>query len=334
VTHVPGVSVQRVARDGRSVAVPHLSILIPVYNEEDNIEPLVERLFTVLHTLPHAFEVLVIDDGSRDRSFERLQTAAARLPELKVVRFRRNYGQTAAMMAGIDFARGDVLVSLDADLQNDPADIPLLLAKLEEGFDVVSGWRKARRDARFRRTMVSRAANWMISRISGVRLSDYGCTLKAYRRDVIKGVKLYGEMHRFIPIYATWLGARVTEIPVRHHPRLRGESKYGLERVAKVLLDMIVVSFLDRFFVKPIYVFGGVGLLSIVAAFGTLGLMIWLRFARGVSMILTPLPLLSALFFLIGTISILMGLLAEMTVRTYFESQHRSAYTVRESVNL
>jgi glycosyltransferase involved in cell wall biosynthesis len=311
-----------------------LSILIPVFNEQENISVLLDRLFSVLRSLPYTFEVLAIDDGSQDGSFRELQAGTEKYQELKLVRFRRNYGQTAAMMAGIDFSQGRILVSLDADLQNDPADIPLLLEKLNEGYDVVSGWRKVRRDARFRRTFVSRVANRIISWISGVRLNDYGCTLKAYRRDVIKDVKLYGEMHRFIPIYAHWSGARVTEIPVRHHPRTRGQSKYGLERVVKVVLDMIVVKFLDRHFVKPIYVFGGVGLASIAVAFLILSLTIWLRLARGISMILTPLPLLSALFFLIGTVSILMGLLAEMIVRTYFESQGRPVYAVREFVNV
>lgn len=313
---------------------PHLSILIPVYNEEDNVGPLIERLFEVLRAMPYSFEVLAVDDGSKDATFDRLSHAAASRPELKVLRFRRNYGQTAAMMAGIDFARGEVLVSLDADLQNDPGDIPMLLAKLEEGYDVVSGWRKERQDARFRRTLISRVANRMISWISGVKLRDYGCTLKAYRRDVIKGVKLYGEMHRFIPIYATWLGGSVVEIPVRHHPRARGQSKYGLERIAKVLLDMIVVTFLDRYLVKPIYLFGGAGLASIVLSVVILGLAIWLRLFEDISLIQTPLPLLSALLFLIGVVSILMGLLAEMTVRTYFESQHRPIYTVRDTRNL
>ena len=315
-------------------APPYLSILIPIYNEEENVAPLMERLFEVLHGLPHSFEVLAVDDGSKDGTFARLSQAAAQHPELKVLRFRRNYGQTAAMMAGIDFARGDVLVSLDADLQNDPGDIPLLLAKLDEGYDVVSGWRKSRKDAPIRRTLVSRMANRMISWISGVHLQDYGCTLKAYRRDVIKGVKLYGEMHRFIPIYATWLGASVVEIPVRHHPRLAGQSKYGLERAAKVLLDMMVVTFLDRYFVKPIYLFGGLGLISIVLAVGVLALAVKWRLFDNTSLIQTPLPLLSALLLLIGTLSILMGLLAEMTVRTYFESQDRSVYTVRDSINL
>jgi glycosyltransferase involved in cell wall biosynthesis len=332
--HVLDLSRDSAPHGGKNPAPPYLSILIPIYNEEDNIGPLMERLFTVLRQLPHTFEVLAVDDGSRDATFARLQLAASRYAELRVLQFRRNYGQTAAMMAGIDFARGEVLVSLDADLQNDPDDIPLLLAKLDEGYDVVSGWRKDRQDARFRRTLVSRVANRMISWISGVRLRDYGCTLKAYRREVIKGVKLYGEMHRFIPIYAKWLGASVAEVPVRHHPRARGQSKYGLERVAKVILDMIVVTFLDRYFVKPIYLFGGVGLVSIVLSVAVLGVALWLRLFEHTSLIQTPLPLLSALFFLIGTVSILMGLVAEMTVRTYFESQHRPVYTVRDSLNL
>ncbi|HUK34729.1 MAG TPA: glycosyltransferase family 2 protein [Vicinamibacterales bacterium] len=324
------------SRDGNidESPAPDLSILIPIFNEQENIPILLEQLFTVLRSLPYTFEVLAVDDGSQDASFSELQAAAGNYPELKVVRFRRNYGQTAAMMAGIDFSRGRILISLDADLQNDPADIPALLARLDEGYDVVSGWRKVRQDARFRRTFVSRVANRIISWISGVRLNDYGCTLKAYRREVIKDIKLYGEMHRFIPIYAYWSGARVTEIPVQHHARRRGQSKYGLERVVKVVLDMIVVKFLDRHFVKPIYVFGGVGLASIAIALLILSVTVWLRLAKGISMILTPLPLLSALFFLIGTVSVLMGLLAEMIVRTYFESQSRPVYAVRERVNL
>ena len=313
---------------------PYVSLIIPIYNEQANIAPLMQRVFEVVGGLGFSFEVLAIDDGSEDGSFQLLELETMRHPELKVIRFRRNYGQTAAMMAGIDHAAGAILISLDADLQNDPADIPKLLARLEEGYDVVSGWRIDRQDARFRRKLISRAANLLISRISGVRLNDYGCTLKAYRRDVIKNVKLYGEMHRFIPIYASWMGARVTEIPVRHHPRTRGVSKYGLERVVKVVLDMIVVKFLDRYFVKPIYVFGGVGLASIGFSILIIAAAIWLRFYEGISLIQTPLPLLSALFFLLGTTSLLMGLLAEMMVRTYFESQHRPAYTVRDSRNL
>jgi dolichol-phosphate mannosyltransferase len=236
-------------------------------------------------------------------------------------------------MAAIDNAAGDIMISIDADLQNDPADIPTLLAKLDEGFDVVSGWRKDRKDARIRRNFVSRVANQLISRISKVHLNDYGCTLKAYRRDVIKGVRLYGEMHRFIPIYASWLGARVTEIPVNHRARRFGSSKYGLERVAKVLLDLLVVAFLDRYFVKPIYLFGGFGLFSLAMAALCVGYMAYLKYAEGVSMILTPLPILAALLVLVGVLSTLMGLVAEILVRTYFESQERTIYIVGNRIN-
>jgi dolichol-phosphate mannosyltransferase len=313
---------------------PFLSIVIPIYNEEANIGPLMERLFEVLPGLGLTFEVLAIDDGSQDGTFARLEREAARRPQLKVIRFGRNYGQTAAMMAGIDHARGEVLVSLDADLQNDPADIPALLARLDEGYDVVSGWRVERQDAKIRRALTSRLASRLISRLSGVALNDYGCTLKAYRRHVIKGVRLYGEMHRFIPIYTSWLGARVTEVPVRHHPRTRGASKYGLERVGKVMLDLMVVKFLERYFAKPIYVFGGVGLVSLAVSFVALVAAVWLRAGEAVPLAATPLPVVSALFFALGISSLLMGLLAEMTVRTYFESQHRPPYTVRESRNV
>ena len=314
-------------------AAPDLSIIVPIYNEEDSIDPLVARLYEVLEKLPQSFEIIAVNDGSRDQSLARLRAAAAHRPELKIVNFRRNFGQTAAMMAGIDHASGAVLVPIDADLQNDPDDIPLLLAKLEEGYDVVSGWRKERKDAAFRRNLVSRVANRLISRISGVPLSDYGCSLKVYRRDVIKGIRLYGEMHRFIPIYAAWQGARVTELPVRHHPRKFGKSKYGLERIIKVLLDLMVVKFLDKHFVKPIYIFGGFGVFS----FGLSGLaalyMFYLKFFEGLSMIQTPLPLLSAMAFMVGVMSLLMGLLAEMLVRIYFESQNRAPYLVKDLTN-
>jgi len=278
--------------------------------------------------------VICINDGSNDRSAAELQKIASQRNELKIVNFRRNYGQTAAMMAGIDYAAGDIIVSIDADLQNDPRDIPLLLTKMDEGFDVVSGWRKDRQDAAIRRNFVSRVANRIISRISGVRLHDFGCTLKAYRRDVVKDVRLYGEMHRFVPIYASWMGARVCEIPVRHHARKFGKSKYGLERVLKVILDLVVVKFLDRYLVKPIYVFGGFGLVSLLISFFLTLLMIWLKYFEGVDMIQTPLPLLAALTFLVGVQSILLGLIAEILVRTYFEARERRAYAVRDTINI
>jgi glycosyltransferase involved in cell wall biosynthesis len=312
---------------------PAISVIVPIYNEQESIAPLCERLFGVLDDIGRRFEVICINDGSTDGSIAALQQVAAQRNELRIVNFRRNYGQTAAMMAGIDYASGNIIVSIDADLQNDPRDIPALLAKMDEGFDVVSGWRKDRQDAAIRRNFVSRVANWIISQISGVRLHDFGCTLKAYRREVVKDVRLYGEMHRFVPIYASWMGARVCEIPVRHHARKFGKSKYGLERILKVTLDLVVVKFLDRYLVKPIYVFGGFGLLSLLVSFLLTLFMIWLKFFEGVSMIQTPLPLLAALTFLVGVQSILLGLIAEILVRTYFEARERRAYSVRDTIN-
>jgi glycosyltransferase involved in cell wall biosynthesis len=315
------------------VEKPDVSIIIPVFNEEQNVDPLVETLWTCLAGMTYSFEILLINDGSSDGTLAKLRRVAAQRPHARIVDFRRNYGQTAAIMAGIDYARGGVIVSLDADLQNDPRDIPRLLDKLHEGYDVVSGWRRDRKDSAIRRNLVSRWANRLISWISGVKLHDYGCTLKAYRADVIKGVRLYGEMHRFIPIYASWMGAKVTELPVQHHSRRFGESKYGLNRVFKVILDLLVVKFLDRHFVKPIYVFGGFGLISLTISLLSGLYMLYLKIFEHVSMILTPLPLLTVITFLIAFMSVLMGLLAEMLVRTYFESQGRAAYNVRELIN-
>ena len=238
-----------------------LSVIVPVFNEEESVAPLVNALMSVLGRTRRRFEIIFVDDGSTDSSAERLSTAVATHPEIKIIQFRSNAGQTAALMAGIDHASGDTIVTIDADLQNDPEDIPMLLSKLDEGADVVSGWRKDRQDAPLRRNFVSRTANRLISRISGVRLHDYGCTLKAYRREVLGGMRLYGEMHRFVPVYASWMGAKVVELPVRHHARRFGKSKYGLNRTLKVVLDLMVVKFFSRYLVKPIYVFGGFGVL-------------------------------------------------------------------------
>jgi glycosyltransferase involved in cell wall biosynthesis len=253
---------------------------------------------------------------------------------VKVVHFRRNAGQTAAMMAGIDFASGDVIVPIDADLQNDPEDIPRLLDKLDEGYDVCSGWRKDRQDEALRRNLPSRIANRLISWVSGVPLHDYGCSLKAYRREVIKDVKLYGEMHRFIPIYASWQGAKVTEVPVRHAARKYGVSKYGLDRVVKVVLDLMVVTFIDRYAKKPIYIFGGVGFaclaLGVIAGVVALAL----KYGRGISLIQTPLPLMVVMMGITGIMCILMGLLAEIVTRTWHESQAKSIYLVKTTRNL
>jgi glycosyltransferase involved in cell wall biosynthesis len=310
-----------------------LSVIVPVFNEAESLPKLLEALTAVLTGLPYPYEIILVNDGSTDSSLSVMRSFGATHPEVKVVDFRRNYGQTAALMAGIDHATNDVVVMIDADLQNDPTDIPRLLAKLDEGYDVVSGWRKDRKDAQIRRNWISRVANKLISRVSGVRLNDYGCTLKAYRRSVVSGIRLYGEMHRFIPIYAQWQGARITELSVAHHAREFGKSKYGLERVFKVVLDLLVVVFLRRFFAKPIYLFGGCGIAAIILSFLTIGLAIGLRLFFHVSLILTPLPLLSALLFLVGMMSILLGLVAEMMVRTYYESQGARAYLVRELIN-
>ena len=311
-----------------------LSIIVPVYNEQDNVMPLYESITNAMKQADEEYEVIIVNDGSFDQTEERLRAIAATDSRFKVVNFRRNFGQTAAMMAGIDFASGDIIVGLDGDLQNDPADIPKLLAKLAEGYDFVSGWRKDRKDAALKRNLPSRLANGMISAISGIHLHDYGCSLKAYRKDVVKGVKLYGEMHRFIPIYASWQGGKVTEIPVTHHPRIHGSSKYGLERVVKVLLDLMVVKFLASYANKPIYVFGGFGLASIALSFVAGFLALFLKFFNGVSFVQTPLPLLVALAFITGVMCILMGLIAEVMMRTYYESQDKRVYLVKDAVNV
>ncbi len=309
-----------------------ISLVIPVYNEEGSLPKLFEAIATFSQQYPD-MEAIFVDDGSSDASFAILKDETQRHPYCKVIRLARNTGQTAAIQAGIDHASGDVLVFLDSDLQNDPADIPLLLAKLDEGYDVVSGWRKDRKDNPIKRNLPSHIANAIISWVSGVHLHDYGCTLKAYRREVIKDVRLYGEMHRFIPVYAVWKGAKVAEIPVSHHARKFGSSSYGLERVFKVLLDIFVIKFLDRFLAKPIYIFGGFGLialfLSLIALFWALGL----KFFSDVSLIQTPLPLFSGIAFLLGGISILLGILAEVLSRTYFASCSEKAYVAKEFVN-
>jgi len=311
-----------------------LSITIPIYNEEGNIELLYEGLVKALEPLGRPFEVILVNDGSSDGTEKLLDALAAKDPRIKVVHFRRNFGQTAAMMAGIHYASGEIIVPMDGDLQNDPADIGKLLAKLEEGYDVVSGWRQDRKDHALRRNFPSRVANWLISRISGVHLHDYGCSLKAYRRDVLKGVKLYGEMHRFIPIYASWEGGRVTEVPVTHHARIHGESKYGVDRVLKVVLDLIVVQFLARYANRPIYLFGGVGIAAITLSILAGVWAVYLKYFENTSFIQTPLPLLVVMLFVTGGMSILMGLLAEIIMRTYYESQGKAVYLVKSTANL
>jgi glycosyltransferase involved in cell wall biosynthesis len=284
-----------------------LSVVIPVYNEAENLSPLYEDVTDALLGLQEPFEILFVDDGSSDRSPEILRELAAKEDSIKVIRFRRNFGQTAAMMAGIDHASGEVIVVMDSDGQNDPADIPALLDKLAEGYDVVSGWRRKRRDKRGR-IWLSRIANRLISWTSGVRLHDYGCSLKAYRRDVIQSVRLYGEMHRFIPVYA--------------------------ERIIKVFLDLLVVQFLGRYETRPMYIFGGFGLVSWGISLASAGYAFYRKWFEDVSFILTPLPLLSVMAFITGVLSILMGLLAELLVRTYYESQQKPPYAIKNTLNL
>src|SRR4051812_47793910 len=312
---------------------PQISVVIPLFNEEENVQALLDELFSALTRLGRTHEVICVDDGSRDGTFSALSRLAAQRPELRVIRFRLNFGQTAAMSAGIEAARGDVIVPMDGDLQNDPADIGKLLARLDAGADVVSGWRKHRKDKEFGRKLPSRVANRMISAISGVRLHDYGCSLKAYRRDVLRDVKLYGEMHRFIPIYASWQGARVTEMVVNHRARRAGKSKYGLSRTLKVVLDLMVVKFLASYATKPIHVFGGFGLLSWLGAPPPFALAVYFKLTGQKGFVETPLPLLPGAFTLGGFLRLLLGLLAELVIRTYYESQDKRPYLVSEELN-
>ncbi len=310
-----------------------ISLTVPVYNERAALTPLFEKVHRVMTDHGQPWEIIFVNDGSVDGSADVLNRMASEHPEVKVIHFRRNFGQTAAMMAGFDFASGEVIIPMDGDGQNDPADIPRMLARLEEGFDVCSGWRKDRQDNALQRNLPSILANKLISAVSGVRLHDFGCSLKAYRAEVIKGVRLYGEMHRFLPIYAKWHGAKITEIPVHHHARTSGSSKYGLERVLKVIMDLVTVKFLDKYMLKPMYVFGLWGVIflavSLLFALGTL----YMR-TKGYFFTQTPLPMMSVFSFMTGTICILMGLLAEMITRTFHESQGKAIYLVRETRNL
>ena len=308
-----------------------LSLIIPVYNEEQNLPLLMDAICTALEPLKKDWEVIFVDDGSSDGSLNVLENLVAENPEhVRVVVFRRNFGQTAAIEAGIDHARGDTIVLLDADLQNDPADIPLLLAKLDEGYDLVSGWRKNRQDNRLTRTIPSNLANGLISWVTGVHLHDYGCTLKAYRRESLEGFRLYGEMHRFIPVFAHSVGAKITELPVRHHPRKFGQTKYGLERTIKVILDLFTVKFLLDYSHKPMRLFGGTGMVLILGSGILLFSLLVRKLVEGISILPSPLFSLGVMFFILGFQSILMGLIAELLARTYHESQRKPTYTIRK----
>ena len=311
-----------------------LSIIAPVFNEEDSLQLLYSAVREVLDPLKIGWEIIFVDDGSTDQSLAILTNLAKTdRHRVRVVVLQRNYGQTAAIAAGIDHAGGDIIVLIDADMQNEPSDIPLLLAKLDEGYDVVSGWRKNRQDNLLTRTIPSRIANGLISWATGVHLHDYGCTLKAYRREVISGFRLYGEMHRFIPVYAHAAGAKIIEIAVKHNPRKYGKSNYGFERIFKVVLDLFTVKFLMSFAAKPIYLFGGVGIGVMLISVLLFLFLAVRRIFFAVSILGSPFFQISVMLFVLGFQSILMGLIAELLMRTYHESQGKSTYTIREVIN-
>ena len=335
---VEGYRGKPIAGTGRTdrAVTPALSVLIPVYNEVDNVGPLHDELRVALSGL-ESYEIIFVDDGSTDGTAKLLESIQSADPShVRVALLKRNCGQTAALSAALDLARGAILVPMDGDRQNDPADIPRLLAKLDEGHDVVSGWRRERKDKWLTRRVPSQAANALIARISGVPLHDFGCTMKAYRRSVLEGVRLYGEMHRFIPVFASWQGAKVAEMVVNHRPRTAGKTKYGLGRTFNVVLDLILIRFYMKYAQRPMHFFGRIGLASITISFLTFGLMLFYKFRDSFTrlpnkdFVETPLPNLTVMFFLAGSMSILLGLVAEMVMRTYYESQHKTTYLLGE----
>lgn len=318
--------------DSPTPTAPKLSIVAPVYNEAESVGPLYEQLVAALTSLPNPYEIILVNDGSTDGTTEALDAIAELDPRVIVVHLRRNFGQSAAMQAGFDQAGGEIVVAIDADLQNDPADIPLLVGKIAEGYDVVSGWRKERKDPWLTRRLPSNVANWFISAITGVRLHDYGCSLKAYRREVLSDIRLYGDMHRFIPALAYWAGGRITETPVTHHPRQFGKSKYGLGRVLRVILDLITVKFLLSYSTKPIHVFGPWGLLSGLAGFAICLYLTLYKLITHSNIGDRPLLLLGILLLFTGMQFITLGLVAELQARTYYEAGQRPIYALRRVV--
>jgi glycosyltransferase involved in cell wall biosynthesis len=308
-----------------------ISVIVPVYNEEDSIDLLIDKINLVEKEMEsNTIEIILVDDGSTDKTKSIIIKRSNISSNIILISLVRNYGQTAALTAGIDRADGEIIVTMDADLQNDPSDIPILIEKLDEGYDVVNGWRKDRNDNYFSRILPSKFANWIISKISGVKLHDYGCTLKVYRKEILEDVKLYGEMHRFIPIYITWQGGKVVEVPVKHHSRIYGESKYGITRTVSVIVDLIFLKFMDKQFVHPIHLFGGFAVFNILLSFSCFFLMIYFKYWNGDSFIQTPLPQLVVLFVITGFLSLFMGFIAEVLMRTYFESQNKASYKIRK----
>ena len=311
------------------------SIVIPVFNEQESLPKLHQAIHEALDGIQGLdWRVIYIDDGSSDDSLQLLEELAHTDPSHTIViEFRRNFGQTAAIAAGIDYSQGDIIILMDADLQNDPSDIPMMLEKIDQGYDVVSGWRVNRQDTYLTRRLPSNIANWLISTVTGVKLHDYGCTLKAYKREIFDNFRLYGEMHRFIPAYAHSVGARIIEVPVQHHPRRYGETKYGLSRTAKVILDLLTVKFLITYANKPIYLFGGTGFVLISISVLVMLFLSVRRLWLQVSVFESPLFIISILSLILGSQSIFIGLIAELLVRTYHESQHKPTYTVRKVIN-
>lgn len=309
---------------------PYVSIVVPLFNERDNVAKLIENVTAAMDPSELRYEVILVDDGSRDGTWEALQAGQAGHPQVRLIQLRRNFGQTAAMAAGFDHARGEIVVPMDGDLQNDPADIPALIRKLQEGYDVVSGWRRRRKDTFLTRKLPSWIANYIIGLITGVRLHDYGCTLKAYHRDVVRHLRLYGDMHRFIPALASWSGAKVTEMEVNHRPRIHGQTKYGLGRTVKVVLDLLTVKFLGSFSTKPLHIFGYVGVIAFTLSLMCGVVVLYQKVVHGSDMSGNPLFILGAVFGLMSIQFLLMGLLAEMLSRTYHESQNKPTYIIRE----
>jgi len=312
----------------------NFSIVVPIYNEQDTIDELYRAITSALDGFDPCYEMIMVDDGSTDASFGALQRLAALDVRLKVIRFRRNFGQTAAMSAGFDAAAGDIIIPMDGDLQNDPADIPRLIEKLGQGYDVVSGWRRDRKDTFITRKIPSLLANSLISSLTGVHLHDYGCTLKAYRREVLDGINLYGEMHRFVPALASQVGAKVAEISVTHHPRRFGTSKYGISRTLRVILDLMTVKFLLAYSTKPIQLFGKWGVYTLLAGLCSGTMTVYMKLFEHFSMNRNPLLILTAFLLFMGVQFIVLGLLGELSARTYYEAQGKPIYVIRDRINL
>ncbi|HRS62329.1 MAG TPA: glycosyltransferase family 2 protein, partial [Spirochaetota bacterium] len=315
-------------------ANPYLSVILPVFNEEESLTLQYKAVSDAVKKLKKTYEIIFVDDGSSDSSYDILKEIASSDKNVRLVRFRRNFGQTAAMAAGIDYSKGEVIVFMDSDLQNEPEDIGKLLEKIDEGYDVVSGWRANRQDKLISRKIPSKIANWLIARVTGVPLHDLGCSLKAYRGEVLRQVNLYGEMHRFIPVHASWIGARITEVPVGHHARQFGKSKYGIKRTFKVLLDLITVKFMGSYSTKPIYIFGGTGIFLLLLGFLSGAAVVAMKILLHHNMIRNPLLLMTVMLIILGVLFIQMGIIAEIMIRIYHESQKLPPYRVRETVNI